>query len=76
MKMMKRLLTLLMMTVGVLMSSCTAREVIYLDSSSTKTVRLRETVKNVKVWVKNESGESVSGVADLSEGGYYRSSLE
>ena len=31
-------------------------------------VRLRETVKDVKVWVKDSSGEPVAGRMDLYEG--------
>ena len=33
-------------------------------------VRLRETVKNVKVWVKDAGGEPVAGRMDLHEGWY------
>ena len=33
-------------------------------------VRLRESVKNVKVWVKDAGGESVAGRMDLPEGWY------
>ena len=33
-------------------------------------VRLRETVKNVKVWVKDSGGEPVAGQMDLYEGWY------
>jgi len=33
-------------------------------------VRLRETVKNVKVWVKDADGEVVAGKLDLPEGWY------
>ena len=33
-------------------------------------VRLRETVKDVKVWVKDADGESVAGRMDLYEGWY------
>jgi hypothetical protein len=75
MKMTKHSLILLTLMAGV-MTSCSTREVMYLDSNSTATVRLRETVKAVKVWVKNSSGETVSGVADLPEGGYYRATLK
>ncbi|HUS57684.1 MAG TPA: hypothetical protein VM141_03450 [Planctomycetota bacterium] len=33
-------------------------------------VRLRETLKNVKVWVKDADGEVVAGKMDLPEGWY------
>jgi len=33
-------------------------------------VRLRETVKDVKVWVKDAAGEPVAGRMDLAEGWY------
>ena len=33
-------------------------------------VRLRETVRNVKVWVKDAGGEPVAGRMDLPEGWY------
>ena len=33
-------------------------------------VRLRETVKDVKVWVKDADGEPVAGRMDLAEGWY------
>ena len=33
-------------------------------------VRLRETVKDVKVWVKDSGGEPVAGRMDLAEGWY------
>jgi len=33
-------------------------------------VRLRETVKDVKVWVKDADGEPVAGKMDIPEGWY------
>ena len=33
-------------------------------------VRLRETVEDVKVWVKDSGGEPVAGRMDLAEGWY------
>lgn len=33
-------------------------------------VRLRETIKNAKVWVMDSSGELVAGKMDLPEGWY------
>jgi hypothetical protein len=70
---MKHLLILLMVMAG--LSSCAAREVIYLGDGTTKTVRLRETVKGVNVWVKDSTGTTFPAEADLLEGGYYRSDL-
>ena len=51
-----------------LFCSCATR-VVYIEPG--KSVRLRETVKNVKVWVKTDQGEVLPGVADLKEGGFY-----
>jgi len=39
-------------------------------------VQLRQTVKGVKVWVKDSTGTAIPAVADLQEGGYYRSDLQ
>jgi len=50
--------------------------VVYLGSSTTKMVQLRQTVKDVKVWVKDSTGTAIPAVADLQEGGYYRSDLQ
>lgn len=36
-------------------------------------VRLRQTLRNVKVWVKDADGKPVPGRMDLPEGGYYLS---
>lgn len=33
-------------------------------------VRLRETVDDVKVWVKDANGKTVAGIMDLREGWY------
>lgn len=57
-------------------NGCSAREVVYLGDSTTKTVRLRETVKNVKLWVKDKDGNVLPTVGDLPEGGYYRKDLK
>ncbi|NMW22651.1 MAG: hypothetical protein HKK67_13735 [Chlorobiaceae bacterium] len=56
------------------LEGCGSR-VVYLGNSTTRTVQLRETVRNVKVWVKDSTGTAVPGVADLLEGGYYRNDL-
>ena len=63
----------LLMLLGSL-SACGSR-VVYLGSSTTKMVQLREMVPRVKVWVKDSTGTAIPGVADLMEGGYYRSDL-
>jgi hypothetical protein len=39
-------------------------------------VRLRETVKDVKVWVKDADGEPVAGRMDIYEGWYALPMLE
>jgi len=38
--------------------------------SSNEPVRLRETVRDAKVWALDESGEPVPGVMDLPDGWY------
>ena len=63
----------LLMLLGSL-SACGSR-VVYLGSSTTKMVQLREMVPRVKVWVKDSTGTAIPGVATLMEGGYYRSDL-
>lgn len=67
--------TMLLMLLGSLnLWGCGSR-VVYLGSSTTKMVQLRESVHGVKVWVKDSTGTAIPGVADLQEGGYYRSDL-
>ena len=61
--------------VALCIEGCASR-VVYLGSSSTKMVQLRQTVKGVKVWVKDATGTPQPAVADLLEGGYYRNDLE
>jgi hypothetical protein len=51
----------------VMLPACTTRTVYVPDGTP---VRLRETVRNVKVWVIDESGEPVPGEMDLPEGWY------
>jgi len=48
---------------------------VYLGSGTTKMVQLRETLKGVKVWVKDSTGVAIPMVADLPEGGFYRKDL-
>ena len=57
------------------LSGCGSR-VVYLGSSTTRMVQLRESVPGVKVWVKDSTGTAIPGVATLMEGGYYRSDLQ
>lgn len=47
----------------------------YLGNGSTQTVRLRETIKGAKVWVKDSTGTVIPAVMDLPEGGYFRNNL-
>jgi hypothetical protein len=49
------------------MSGCQPRT-IYVPSG--EPVRLRETIKNAKVWVKDSDGNAVAGEMDLPEGWY------
>lgn len=72
---MKPFSLMLILMAGSNLVGCTSREVVYLGSNTTKTVRLRETVRQVKVWVKNEQGATLPAKTDLLEGGYYRSDL-
>jgi hypothetical protein len=50
----------------VLLAGCT--RTIYVPHGTP--VRLRETVKDVKVWVKDADGQPVAGRVDLYEGWY------
>ena len=77
-----RLLTMRKLTGGAMLliqacslSGCGSR-VVYLGSSTTRMVQLRESVPGVKVWVKDSTGTAIPGVATLMEGGYYRSDLQ
>ena len=65
----------LMLALCTELGGCASR-VVYLGSATTKMVQLRESVKGVKVWVKDSTGTALPGVADLQEGGYYRSDLQ
>ena len=51
----------------VLLSGCGTR-VVYIQHGTP--VRLRETVKDVKVWVKDADGQVVAGTMNLPEGWY------
>ena len=58
------------------LSACnSSSRVMYLGSGTTKTIRLRETLKGVKAWAKDSTGVSIPVTADLLEGGYYRSDM-
>jgi len=59
-----------------LISACSSsNRVVYLGSGTTKMVQLRETLKGVKVWVKDSTGVAIPMAADLPEGGFYRKDL-
>ena len=69
-----------MMTAGALLllglSACSSSSrVMYLGSGTTKTVQLRETVKEVKAWAKDSTGVAIPVIVDLMEGGYFRNDL-
>jgi len=64
MKLLKRLIPFLLPIL--LLAGCT--RTIYVPHGTP--VRLRETVKNVKIWVKDADGEPVAGKMDLPEGWY------
>ena len=51
----------------VMLPACATRTVYVPDGTP---VRLRETVRNAKVWVLDENGEPVAGKMDLPEGWY------
>ena len=57
-----------LLLVGILaLSGC--NRTIYVPSG--EPVRLRETVRSVKVWVLDMDGKPIPSVMDLPEGGYY-----
>lgn len=58
------------------LSACAGGRTVYLGDSTTKVVQLRETVNDVKVWVKDSTGTAVPSVANLLEGGFYRNDLK
>jgi hypothetical protein len=58
-----------------LLDGCAETNAMYLGADTTKTVRLRETVPNAKVWVRDKDGNTLPAVLDLPEGGYFRSDL-
>ena len=62
---MRRMIPLLLPIL--LMAGCGVRTV-YVPHGTP--VRLRETVKDVKVWVKDSAGQPVAGKMDLPEGWY------
>jgi len=45
---------------------CASNTIVYVPHGDA--VKLRETVKNVKVWIKTKDGEIVPGVMDLPNG--------
>ena len=60
-------LGIVILIVVLLLPGCGTRT-IYVPSG--EPVRLRETVKDVKVWVKDADGKAVAGRMDLPEGWY------
>lgn len=52
----------------VLLAGCAATRAVYVPAG--EPVRLRQTVRNVKVWLPDEQGVGVPGVVDLKEGWY------
>ena len=62
--MIRKLMIIILITM--LLAGCT--RTIYVPHGTP--VRLRETVKNVKVWVKDADGKPVAGKMDLPEGWY------
>lgn len=52
---------------AVFLSGCSARTVYVPDGTP---VRLRETIRNAKVWVLGEDGKPVAGEMDIPEGWY------
>jgi len=63
------ILAALLLCVTVFAGGCFTRTV-YVPAGTP--VRLRETIKNVKVWVPDENDRyTTPGKVDLSEGGYY-----
>jgi len=65
MNLLKRLIWFLLPIL--LLAGCAVRT-IYVPHGTP--VRLRETVENVKVWVKDADGQTVAGRMDLPEGWY------
>ncbi len=70
---MKRLLTILL--ASTICSGCAMfTRTVYVPDG--KTVRLRQKVSNVKVWVKEVGGNTAEGRMDLQEGWYCKSRTE
>ena len=57
----------LMFLLSILLAGCGVRTV-YVPHGTP--VRLRETITNVKIWVKDAEGDPVAGRMDLPEGWY------
>jgi hypothetical protein len=51
------------------LAGCATSTTVYITQGDA--VRLREDVKNVKVWVKTKEGEKLPSVMTLEEGGFY-----
>ena len=65
MTMMRRLIWFLLPIL--LLTGCVSRTVYVSDGTP---VRLRETIRNAKVWIKGADGEPVAGEMDIPEGWY------
>lgn len=62
---MKKILCLIV--AAVCLQGCFSRTVYVPDGQA---VRLRQTIKKAKIWVKTDDGDTVEGTMDLPEGWY------
>ena len=65
----------LMILCMLIIEGCGGTRTVYLGRDTTKTVQLRETVRNAKIWVLDSLGVAHPAIGDLPEGGFYRSNL-
>ena len=63
---MKKLYVIILL--AFILSGCLFTRTVYVPHG--QAVRLRETEKNVKVWVKTKDGKTIPGRVDLHEGWY------
>ena len=61
----KKLLIILL--IGIVLASC-VNKIVYVPHGDA--VKLRETIKGAKVWVKTKEGDIVPGTMDLPNGWY------
>ena len=66
MKLLRRLVWFLVLG-STILCGCATRTIYVPDGEP---VRLRETVRDAKVWVMDASGQPVAGIMDLPEGWY------